>query len=83
MDWIAIVLTTFKVPVFGTCMCYAIKSHYLQVKPTKVRAISIRASTAQVLRVLAKGGEYQPFLEHFKKRLVPIRVIHKPGLLTN
>lgn len=35
MDWVPIVLMTFKVAVFGTCMFFAIKWHHDQGKKDK------------------------------------------------
>lgn len=35
MDWVPIVLLTFKGLVFGTCMFFAIKWHYDQGKKEK------------------------------------------------
>ena len=48
MDWIPIVLVTFKVLVFGTGMFFAIKWHYDQ--ETKERGRDMRA-------VLRAGGK--------------------------
>lgn len=38
MDWVPIVLMTFKVVVFGTCMFFAIKWHHDQGKKEKEKS---------------------------------------------
>ena len=43
MDWIPIVLVTFKVLVFGTGMFFAIKWHYDQGKKEKEKRAVLRA----------------------------------------
>ena len=48
MDWIPIVLVTFKVLVFGTGMFFAIKWHYDQGKKEKEQ------ETRAVLRAVGK-----------------------------
>lgn len=52
MDWIPIVLVTFKVLVLGTGMFYAIKWHYDQGK--KDKEIEKRAEVRAVLRASGK-----------------------------
>ncbi len=37
MDWVPVVLMTFKVLVFGTCMFFAIKWHHDQGKKERAR----------------------------------------------
>lgn len=37
MDWVPIVLGTFKLLVLGTCMFFAIKSHYDGEKEEKAK----------------------------------------------
>ena len=44
MDWIPIVLVTFKVLVLGTGMFFAIKWHYDQGKKEKEKHAVLRAS---------------------------------------
>ena len=50
MDWIPIVLITFKLLVFGTGMFFAIKWHYDQGKKNKDKVMERRA-------VLRAGGK--------------------------
>lgn len=45
MDWVPVVLITFKVLVFGTCMFFAIKWHYDQDKKEKKREQEANSAT--------------------------------------
>jgi heme/copper-type cytochrome/quinol oxidase subunit 2 len=59
MEWIPIVLVTFKVLVLGTGMYFAIKWHYEQGKKQKVkdkRAVLRAAGTVGAIFVLALLG---------------------------
>ncbi len=42
IDWIPVVFVTFKVLIFGTCMCFAIKWHYDQGKKGMDRRALLR-----------------------------------------
>lgn len=48
IDWVPVVFVAFKIFIFGTCMCLAIKWHYDQGKKTLDKRALLRTGAKAV-----------------------------------
>jgi hypothetical protein len=56
MDWVPIVLWTFKVLVLGTSMFFAIKWHYDQGKKEKEKKMGRKMEKEEEMRAVLRAG---------------------------